>query len=58
MSKKPPVPPSQPSPSDKKKTAPKPSPESASKNADKDARKGEPLPAETPRDRSPKQENL
>jgi len=33
-------------------------PQSASKKADKEARKGNPLPAESAKDRSPKQENL
>jgi hypothetical protein len=61
MSKKPSVPPSpHPAASEKKKPELKTQPpaESASKKADKEARKGNPLSAEGPRDRSPKQENL
>jgi hypothetical protein len=37
---------------------PKPKSESASKRATKIARKGQPLSAKNPQDRSPKQENL
>lgn len=57
MSKKPSVPSSQPpsSPEKKKQQPPK---ESASQRADKEARKGEPLKVDSPKDRSPKQENL
>lgn len=41
------------------KPAEKPrAPQSASKRADTEAKKGEPLGAESPRERSPKQENL
>jgi DNA topoisomerase-1 len=52
---------SSPAPSAKKKPTKPPTPqhsESASQKADKEARKGRPLTAESPQDRSPKQENL
>jgi hypothetical protein len=61
MSKKPQLPSSQPASSDKKKPhskTPSTPSESASKKADKEARKGNPLPTDGPPDRSPKQENL